>query len=145
VERATSDDDGARELEAFYEWRDDELIGSDRCGWQAGLPWERPRVSPRTGTEPEPYLRYSNLGVPARTPEEGPTPMSDSETLFVRPAEAARRLAIGKTRLYEEMAAGRLRSVRHGRSRLISTTALAEFAQSLEAGSEASAVRHADA
>lgn len=43
--------------------------------------------------------------------------------------EAAAALGIGRTRLYAEMDAGRVRSVRAGRRRLIPTSAVAEYAR----------------
>jgi excisionase family DNA binding protein len=42
--------------------------------------------------------------------------------------EAARRLSVGRTRLYDEIGAGRLRSVRIGRRRLVPADALAALA-----------------
>jgi len=41
--------------------------------------------------------------------------------------EAARHLGIGRSALYSELAAGRLRSLKVGRRRLIPSSALAEF------------------
>ncbi len=42
-------------------------------------------------------------------------------------AEAARHLGIGRSALYGELAAGRLRSLKVGRRRLVPSGALAEF------------------
>jgi excisionase family DNA binding protein len=54
------------------------------------------------------------------------------EQLLFRPDEAAQRLGIGRTKVYELMAAGRLRSVKIGASRRVSATALAEFVAALD-------------
>jgi excisionase family DNA binding protein len=54
------------------------------------------------------------------------------EQLLFRPSEAAQRLGIGRTKVYELMAAGRLRSVKIGASRRVSATALAEFVATLD-------------
>lgn len=43
--------------------------------------------------------------------------------------EAARALAIGRTALYGEISAGRLRSVKVGRRRLVPSSAIAEFVE----------------
>jgi excisionase family DNA binding protein len=56
-----------------------------------------------------------------------------SERLLLRPAEAAARLGIGRTKLYELMASGELRSVKLGGARRVSATALAEFVATLDA------------
>jgi excisionase family DNA binding protein len=55
------------------------------------------------------------------------------EPLLLRPAEAAARLGIGRTKLYELMASGALRSVKIGGARRVSATALAEFVTALDA------------
>jgi excisionase family DNA binding protein len=55
------------------------------------------------------------------------------EQLLLRPTEAARRLSIGRTKVYELMAAGELRSVKIGSSRRVSATALADFVARLDA------------
>jgi excisionase family DNA binding protein len=47
--------------------------------------------------------------------------------------ETAMVLRLGRSKLYELMAAGKLRSVKIGGSRRISATALAEFVAALEA------------
>jgi excisionase family DNA binding protein len=60
--------------------------------------------------------------------------MSDSEKLFLKPSEAAHRLSLGRTALYEALSSGELRSVLRGRSRLIPVEALREFADRLETG-----------
>jgi excisionase family DNA binding protein len=55
------------------------------------------------------------------------------EQLLLRPVEAAQRLGIGRTKVYELMASGELRSVRIGAARRVSATALAEFVAALDA------------
>ena len=46
--------------------------------------------------------------------------------------EAARALGIGRTRLYGELSRGNLRSRKIGRRRVISSSALAEYAAAVE-------------
>jgi excisionase family DNA binding protein len=55
------------------------------------------------------------------------------DRLLLRPAEAAERLGIGRTKVYELMRSGRLRSVKIGAARRVSATALAEFVAALDA------------
>lgn len=55
------------------------------------------------------------------------------DRLLLRPVEAAQRLGIGRTKLYELIASGELRSVRIGGARRVSATALAEFVAALDA------------
>ena len=52
---------------------------------------------------------------------------SDSPPELLSIAQAARRLGIGRSRLYAEIGAGGVRSLRIGRRRLIPSDALAEF------------------
>lgn len=56
-----------------------------------------------------------------------------SDRLLLRPAEAAERLGIGRTTLYELLRSGELRSVKIGAARRVSATALAEYVASLDA------------
>ena len=49
------------------------------------------------------------------------------ENLLLTPERAGERLDIGRTRVYELMASGELRSVKIGRSRRIPASALQEF------------------
>ncbi|MCP4306411.1 MAG: excisionase family DNA-binding protein [bacterium] len=58
--------------------------------------------------------------------------MSGQERLLFTVEEAAEQLAISRSRLYQEIASGRLRSVRSGRSRRIPATALSEYVVRLE-------------
>lgn len=46
--------------------------------------------------------------------------------------EARRVLSMGRSVIYEEIRSGRLRSIKRGRSRLISATAMAEYVALLE-------------
>jgi excisionase family DNA binding protein len=55
------------------------------------------------------------------------------ERLLLRPTEAAERLGIGRTKVYELMASGELRSVKIGAARRVSATALADFVAALDA------------
>jgi excisionase family DNA binding protein len=57
---------------------------------------------------------------------------SSREQLLFRPDEAAERLGIGRTKVYQLMAAGQLRSVKIGAARRVSATALAEFVAALD-------------
>lgn len=47
--------------------------------------------------------------------------------LAVSPADAARLIGLGRTRLYEEIRSGKLRSFKLGKRRLIPITALQEW------------------
>ena len=53
--------------------------------------------------------------------------------LLVSPEDAARVLGVGRTKVYELMRSGALRSVRLGGLRRIPVSALAEFVSRLEA------------
>jgi len=55
------------------------------------------------------------------------------DQLLFRPDEAAQRLGIGRTKVYELMARGELRSVKIGAARRVSATALADFVAALDA------------
>jgi excisionase family DNA binding protein len=44
------------------------------------------------------------------------------------------RLKVGRSKVYQEMDSGRLRSVKVGRRRLVSDAAIAEYIEKLEAG-----------
>jgi excisionase family DNA binding protein len=55
------------------------------------------------------------------------------EQLLFRPDGAAQRLGIGRTKVYELMARGELRSVKIGAARRVSATALADFVAALDA------------
>lgn len=53
--------------------------------------------------------------------------------LLLSPAEAAETLGIGRTKLYELLGAGVIRSVHIGRGRKIPPEALAEYVHALQA------------
>jgi excisionase family DNA binding protein len=55
------------------------------------------------------------------------------EQLLFRPTEAAQRLGIGRTKVYELMSSGELRSVKIGGARRVSATALTDFVARLDA------------
>ena len=57
--------------------------------------------------------------------------------LLLTPDEVARALSISRTRVYELMASGELRSLKIGRSRRISVDALAIFISAVSKGSAA--------
>jgi excisionase family DNA binding protein len=56
-----------------------------------------------------------------------------AEQLLFRPNEAAQRLGLGRTKVYELMASGELRSVKIGAARRVSATALVDFVARLDA------------
>ncbi len=56
------------------------------------------------------------------------------EKLLLSPAEAAALLSIGRSKVYELMRLGQLRSVRIGASRRIPQTALADYIAALTEG-----------
>ena len=55
-----------------------------------------------------------------------------SLTLLLTPEEAAKALRVGRSKVYDLIRSGALRSVKIGGSRRISATALAEFVAALE-------------
>jgi excisionase family DNA binding protein len=59
------------------------------------------------------------------------------EKLLLTPEEAAERLSVGRSRIFELIGSGRLRSVRLGASRRIPTSALVEFVDELSASDSA--------
>jgi excisionase family DNA binding protein len=59
--------------------------------------------------------------------------MTTGEQLLLRPTEAAQRLGIGRTKVYELMRSGQLRSVKVGGARRVSATALVDFVAKLDA------------
>ena len=59
--------------------------------------------------------------------------MTTGEQLLFRPTEAAQRLGIGRTKVYELMRSGALRSVKVGGARRVSATALVDFVVRLDA------------
>jgi len=65
------------------------------------------------------------------TRTEGPTPMETR--LLYRPEEAAAALSLGRSKVFELMADGRLKSVQIGRARRITSTALHDYVTKLAA------------
>lgn len=63
------------------------------------------------------------------------------DQLLVSPADAARKLGIGRTLLYELIASGRLPSIKLGRRRLIATASLDNFVEHLAGAAESSSQR----
>lgn len=55
------------------------------------------------------------------------------DKLLLTPEEAAERLSVGRSRIFELIGAGRLRSVRVGASRRIPASALIDFVNDLAA------------
>ena len=69
-----------------------------------------------------------------RQPSDAPEPVQHHETplpLLLTVEQAARRLNIGRSTLYELLQSGRLKSVTVGRLRRVPTSALSEFIDSL--------------
>jgi excisionase family DNA binding protein len=64
-----------------------------------------------------------------RNPEGG----ESMNKLLYRPKEAAQLLGIGRDKLYDLMRSGRLHSVKDGRARFITASALTEYVAMLEA------------
>ena len=58
-----------------------------------------------------------------------------SVRLLYRPEEAATVLGLGRTKVYELMASGELRSVKVGGARRVSATALSDFVAELDIAS----------
>jgi excisionase family DNA binding protein len=58
--------------------------------------------------------------------------MSESPVVLLTPEQAAEALGIGRWKLYDLLRQGRLRSIRIGSCRRISTAALLEFVTELE-------------
>jgi excisionase family DNA binding protein len=57
------------------------------------------------------------------------------ERLLFRPEEAGTVLGLGRTKVYELMASGQLRSVKVGGARRVSATALVDFVADLDVAS----------
>ena len=72
----------------------------------------------------------SNTAQRAASPSTGQP--RQPTTLLLTAEEAARALRIGRSKVYELMRSGALRSIKIGGSRRISSTALAEFVAALE-------------
>lgn len=63
--------------------------------------------------------------------------MPETWPLAVSPGEAALLVGLGRTRLYEELRSGSLRSFKLGRRRMISVAALEEWLAAREAEAQA--------
>jgi len=65
--------------------------------------------------------------------EETPVtePFTTNDQLLVTPEEAARRLSVGRTTIYELMSSGELQSVNIGRSRRVPVSSLSSFVSRL--------------
>ena len=64
--------------------------------------------------------------------EEPPAePFTTNDQLLVTPEEAARRLSVGRTTIYELMSSGELQSVNIGRSRRVPVSSLSSFVSRL--------------
>ena len=61
-----------------------------------------------------------------------------AERVAVSPGEAAKLIGVGRTKIYELISSGALRSVKVGARRLITMTALQEWISSLESNADAS-------
>jgi excisionase family DNA binding protein len=66
----------------------------------------------------------------------------DAVRLLLKPDEAADILGIGRSTLYELLAAGRIESVQIGRSRRIPMTVLEEYVEQLRAEQRSPVGRH---
>lgn len=62
-------------------------------------------------------------------PEE---PLPDGSPLLYRPVDAARALNLSRSTVFDLMRAGRIRSVKEGRIRLIPASAIREYVSLLE-------------
>ena len=58
-------------------------------------------------------------------------PFTTNDQLLVTPEEAARRLSVGRTTIYELMSSGELQSVNIGRSRRVPVSSLSSFVSRL--------------
>jgi len=78
-----------------------------------------------------------------QTEDRGPARRRDAtaEKLLFTPEQAADMLGLGRTKLYELLAAGYLRSVRIGACRRIPSSALHDFVNRLLAEADAGAPR----
>jgi excisionase family DNA binding protein len=66
-----------------------------------------------------------------RRPPVTETTFTTNDQLLVTPEEAARRLSVGRTTIYELMSSGELQSVNIGRSRRVPVSSLASFVSRL--------------
>jgi excisionase family DNA binding protein len=80
---------------------------------------------------PGPETKHSNSGE-AENPTTAERKMI-MEKLLLSPTEAAAHLSVGRSKIYELIRLGQLRSVKVGGCRRIPQSALAEFVSGLEA------------
>ena len=69
---------------------------------------------------------------PAMTATASTAPSGDDSPRLHRIPDAMRLLGMGRTKLYEQISEGRLRSVHQGRACLIPSTAIADYIALLE-------------
>jgi excisionase family DNA binding protein len=67
------------------------------------------------------------------TPPLDQPPTTGRPKVLYRIPEAMRLLSMSRTVIYEQIRAGRLRSVRQGRARLVPAAAITEYVELLEA------------
>lgn len=79
-----------------------------------------------------PQARAAEAPHPPNPPSADGLSSSRPSRLLYRVEEAAFLLSIGRTRVFELLRSGQLRSVTYGRTRLISHGALVEFVRQLE-------------
>ena len=65
--------------------------------------------------------------LPAAGPQGGPPESGDSPARLYRIKEAMRLLSMSRTLIYEQIRAGRLKTVTQGRARLVPDTAIADY------------------
>jgi len=101
---------------------------------------DRSDVNARFDTSPhEPIASGLRRPVQATVPwpNTSPRPRNQQEVtstvrLLLTPVEAAEQLSISRTKIYELMAAGRLRSIHIGRLRRVPVDALRDFVGALD-------------
>ena len=91
------------------------------------------RASATTGTPPWTATSLADWATATAALANQTFPLPGREQIAYRPEAAARAIGISRSALYQELASGRLRSVKIGRSRLITREAIAEFLTQLAA------------
>ena len=79
-------------------------------------------------------IELTDLNKSSRTDKSESKFNEDSLRILLTPEEAAKRLSVGRTTVYELMGSGQLDSVTIGRSRRIPTDALNEFVNRMRQG-----------